>query len=116
MFIPRDSPAQQTSKNKKNTIIREPHQFAVFDVLVGLVMLGVATVVFVYYTAWTFLLPFIDEESVLQQFFLPREWAVKIPAALLVLGASAVSFFIGSVLIKSSKKAKAKADKSKKSN
>lgn len=79
-------------------------------------MLVVATIVFAYYTAWTFLLPFIDEDSVLQNFFLPREWAIRIPATLLVLGGSAVSLFIGSVLIKSSKKAKAKAAASKKSN
>lgn len=76
-------------------------------------MLGVATAVFVYYTFWTFVLPFVDEDSILQNLFLPREWAIRIPAALLVVGTTAVTLFISSVLIKSSKKEKAKLEKAK---
>lgn len=76
-------------------------------------MLGVATAVFIYYTTWTLILPFIDEDSIIQQFFLPREWAVRLPAALLAIGASAVAVFIGSVMVKSANKEKAKLAKRK---
>lgn len=75
-----------------------------FDILVGAAMFTVATVVFIYYSAWVFILPFVDEESILNSFFLPREWAIRIPAILLILGSSAVMLFISSVLIKSAQK------------
>lgn len=80
----------------------------IFDKLVGLVMLAVATAVFVYYTAWVFVLPFVDESNQLQSFFLPRDYAIKLPIVLLVLAGTAVGTFIGSVLVKKSKKAKSK--------
>ena len=51
----------------------------IFDKLVGLAMLAVATAVFAYYTIWVFVLPFVDESNVLQSFFLPRDFAIKLP-------------------------------------
>ncbi|OBA19256.1 dolichol phosphate-mannose biosynthesis regulatory, partial [Metschnikowia bicuspidata var. bicuspidata NRRL YB-4993] len=83
------------------------------DQLVGLAMLGVATAVFSYYTAWVFLVPFLDEGSILQGYFLPREYAIKLPILLLLIAALAVGTFVGNVMIKNAKKEKAK--KSKKS-
>lgn len=79
------------------------------DTLVGLGMLLVASAVFLYYTAWTFLLPFIVEDSPMIQLFPPREWIIRIPAILLLAAAAAVGTFIGSVLIKSEKKRQLKA-------
>lgn len=80
----------------------------IFDKLVGLAMLAVATAVFAYYTIWVFVLPFVDDSNVLQSFFLPRDYAIKLPLILLVLAGTAVGTFIGSVLVKKSKKAKSK--------
>lgn len=79
-----------------------------FDKLVGLVMLAVATAVFVYYTTWVFVLPFVDDSNVLQSFFLPRDYAIKLPILLLVLAGAAVGTFIGNVLVKKNQKAKSK--------
>lgn len=79
------------------------------DTLVGLGMLLVATAVFLYYTAWTFLLPFVIEDSPIVQLFPPREWIIRIPALLLLAAVAVVGTFIGSVLIKSEKKRQLKA-------
>lgn len=78
------------------------------DKLVGTGMLAVATVVFTYYSIWTFLIPFVDQSHPIAGFFPPREWAVRIPALLLVLGVIAVGTFIGTTVAKSNKKKNAK--------
>ncbi|KAF8003458.1 hypothetical protein HF325_002703 [Metschnikowia pulcherrima] len=74
-------------------------------------MLGVATAVFSYYTAWVFLVPFLDTDSMLQSFFLPRDYAIKLPILLLLLAALAVGTFIGNVMIKNAEKEKLKKSK-----
>ena len=63
-------------------------------------MLGVAAFVFTYYTAWVFVLPFINEDNILNQFFLPRDYAIKLPILLLFIAALGVGTFVGKVLIK----------------
>ena len=77
-------------------------------------MLAVATAVFTYYTTWVFVLPFVDETNFLQNFFLPRDYAIKLPFLLLLLAALGVGSFVGNVLIKKAKQDKLK--KSKKQN
>ena len=71
-------------------------------------MLAVATSVFGYYSTWVLILPFVDESSGLQSLFLPRDYAIKIPILLLLIGGLGVGTFIGSVLIKESNKKKSK--------
>lgn len=77
-------------------------------------MLAIATAVFSYYTIWVFVLPFVDENNFLQYFFLPRDYAIKLPFLLLLLAGLGVGSFIGNVLIKNAQKEKLK--KSKKSD
>lgn len=77
-------------------------------------MLAVATGVFSYYTAWVFLLPFLDDDNLLQSFFLPRDYAIKLPILLLALAVLGVGTFVGNVLLKNAQKEKLK--KSKKSD
>lgn len=74
-------------------------------------MLAVASAVFVYYTAWVFLLPFLDENNFLQSFFLPRVYAIRLPFLLLLLGGLAVGSFIARVMIKTAEKERAKKAK-----
>lgn len=71
-------------------------------------MLGVAAFVFTYYTAWVFVLPFINEDNILNQFFLPRNYAIKLPILLLFIAALGVGTFVGKVLIKNQQKQKSK--------
>lgn len=84
------------------------HIFQSSDQLVGLSMLLVATSIFIYYTIWTFITPFLDDSNIINYFFLPRKFAIIIPVLLLIIGVSIIGTFIGSVLIKSSKKEKNK--------
>ncbi|KAK6202580.1 dolichol phosphate-mannose biosynthesis regulatory [Scheffersomyces amazonensis] len=77
-------------------------------------MLGVAIAVFAYYSVWVFVLPFVDESSILTYLFLPREYAIKLPLLLLVVAGLGVGTFVGNVLIKKAQKEKLK--KSKKSD
>ncbi|KAL1992510.1 hypothetical protein VTN49DRAFT_4542 [Thermomyces lanuginosus] len=79
-------------------------------------MLLIATAVFLYYTAWTLLMPFVDDDHPLHNFFPPRVWAIRIPVILTILGSTVVGSFMGIVMIRSSRKkaAKAKAAAAKK--
>lgn len=81
-------------------------------------MLLVAALVFVYYTTWATLLvsislaivrsaadssspqPFFDASSPVHDYFPAREWAVRLPAFLLVVGLSGIGWFIGSTVMK----------------
>lgn len=82
-----------------------------FDKLVGLAMLAVASAVFTYYTIWVFVLPFVDDSNILQNFFLSRDYAIKLPFLLLLIAALGIGSFIGNVLIKSAEKEKLKKSK-----
>ncbi|KAJ5769794.1 Dolichol phosphate-mannose biosynthesis regulatory [Penicillium nucicola] len=82
--------------------------------LVGSVMLLVATAIFLYYTAWTLLMPFVDPGHPLHEIFPPRVWAIRIPVILTLLGSAVVGTFIGIVMVNSNKKKAAKAKAAKK--
>ncbi|KAF4260019.1 hypothetical protein KXW98_004188 [Aspergillus fumigatus] len=82
--------------------------------LVGSAMLLVATAIFLYYTAWTLLMPFVDTGHPLHDLFPPRVWAIRIPVILTLLGSAVVGTFIGLVMINSNRKKAAKAAAAKK--
>ncbi|EGN95948.1 hypothetical protein SERLA73DRAFT_59512 [Serpula lacrymans var. lacrymans S7.3] len=72
-------------------------------------MLLVAAFVFVYYTSWAIILPFFDATSPVHDYFPAREWAIRLPAFILVLGLSGIGFFVGSTVIKENRKKAQKA-------
>ncbi|KAL3423664.1 dolichol phosphate-mannose biosynthesis regulatory protein dpm2 [Phlyctema vagabunda] len=86
------------------------------DKLVGLAMLVAASVVFLYYTIWTLLMPFVDSGHPSQNIFPPRVWAIRIPVILILLGSAVVGSFLSVVMIRSNRKraAKVKAAEKKK--
>ncbi|KII88476.1 hypothetical protein PLICRDRAFT_110173 [Plicaturopsis crispa FD-325 SS-3] len=84
-------------------------QQAASDKVLGGAMLFTASFVFVYYTVWAILLPFFDKSSPIHDFFPAREWAVRLPAFLLVVGLSAIGLFIGSTIVKENRKKAQKA-------
>ncbi|KAF8350686.1 dolichol phosphate-mannose biosynthesis regulatory, partial [Amanita rubescens] len=79
------------------------------DKLFGSVMLLAASAIFAYYTFWAILLPFFDSSSQIHSYFPPREWAVRIPAFLLVVGLSAIGAFVGTTIVKENRKKAQKA-------
>ncbi|KLT40466.1 hypothetical protein CC85DRAFT_287440 [Cutaneotrichosporon oleaginosum] len=74
-------------------------------------MLLVAAVVFVYYTTWALLLPFVDPRSTLHDLFPPREWAVRAPALLLLLGVAGIAAFFAKVSAAEAAKRRAREGK-----
>ncbi|EON63194.1 dolichyl-phosphate mannosyltransferase polypeptide 2 [Coniosporium apollinis CBS 100218] len=74
-------------------------------------MLILATAVFLYYTIWTLLMPFVDEDHPLQQLFPPRVWAIRLPVILILLGSAVVGSFLSVVMIRSNRRRALKAKK-----
>ncbi|TFK42559.1 dolichol phosphate-mannose biosynthesis regulatory [Crucibulum laeve] len=81
----------------------------VSDKALGGSMLLAAAVVFSYYTTWAIFLPFIDPSSQIYNYFPPREWAVRLPAVVLVVGLSAIGVFVGLTIMKENRKKAQKA-------
>ncbi|CAM9895986.1 unnamed protein product [Pylaiella littoralis] len=79
------------------------------DKLVGSGLLLLSVTIFVYYTLWVFVLPFVDTSHPLQEFFLPRKYAIAIPTLLVIVLVTLVATFIGLTLMKSARKQKQKA-------
>jgi len=72
-------------------------------------MLLVASIVFVYYTIWAILLPFLDNTSPIHDYFPAREWAIRLPAFILVVGLAVIGTFIGLTIAGENRKKAQKA-------
>jgi dolichyl-phosphate mannosyltransferase polypeptide 2 regulatory subunit len=57
--------------------------------------------------------PFVDDDHFLHSLFLPREWAIRIPVILVILGSTVVGSFLSVVMIKSNRKKALKAKQKK---
>ncbi|WWD21482.1 hypothetical protein CI109_105968 [Kwoniella shandongensis] len=74
-------------------------------------MLFVAAFVFIYYTTWALLLPFLSSSTPIQSLFPPREWAIRLPLLLLLSGITLVGLFFARVMLGEAKKKSQKAGK-----
>jgi len=71
------------------------------DRLVGYGLVLLSAVIFTYYTLWVVILPFVEDDHLVKNLFLPRIYALVIPVvagviALLALGSFIVLVSIGS--------------------
>ncbi|KIM87116.1 hypothetical protein PILCRDRAFT_815576 [Piloderma croceum F 1598] len=82
---------------------------ALSDKVLGGAMLLTASIVFIYYTIWAILLPFFDASSPIHDYFPAREWAIRLPAFILVVGLAVIGTFIGFTIIKENRKKAQKA-------
>ncbi|KDP30381.1 hypothetical protein JCGZ_17110 [Jatropha curcas] len=74
------------------------------DRAVGFFLSFISLSIFTYYTFWVIILPFVDSDHFIHQYFLPLEFAILIP---LVAGVALFCFlcvFVGIVMVKSKKK------------
>ncbi|XP_069774394.1 dolichol phosphate-mannose biosynthesis regulatory protein isoform X1 [Narcine bancroftii] len=76
------------------------------DQLVGMGLVGFSLMLFTYYTIWVIVLPFVDSRHVLHSYFLPREYAVILPAVAGLLLVLLVGTFIAVVMWKNRKPTK----------
>ena len=56
-----------------------------YDRTIGSVLHAINTILFVYYTAWVVVTPFVDATHFTQAVFPPREYGILIPAVLIML-------------------------------
>ncbi|KAI0227146.1 Dolichol phosphate-mannose biosynthesis regulatory protein [Lamellibrachia satsuma] len=71
------------------------------DQAVGYGLMATAGLIFTYYTLWIVIMPFVDEDYIIHQYFPSRVYALAIPIAagviaLLGLGKLIVSSVLGS--------------------
>ncbi|KAI9001895.1 dolichol phosphate-mannose biosynthesis regulatory [Gaertneriomyces semiglobifer] len=76
------------------------------DRIVGGFLILFSLAVFLYYSIWTLVLPFVDATHPIQNYFLAPEWAIRVPVILLIVGVSAIFGFISLVMIRSDRKKK----------
>ncbi|XP_020088679.1 dolichol phosphate-mannose biosynthesis regulatory protein [Ananas comosus] len=76
------------------------------DKTVGFMLSAVSLSIFTYYTFWVIILPFVDSDHFIHDYFLPQEYAILIPVFAGVLLLSFLCVFIGFVMLKSKKKKK----------
>ncbi|OPJ67861.1 dolichol phosphate-mannose biosynthesis regulatory protein [Patagioenas fasciata] len=75
------------------------------DRLVGFCLVAFSLLLFVYYTFWIVILPFIDSDYGIHRYFLPREFAVIIPVVAGLVLLLFIGIFIMVVMWKSKKPA-----------
>ncbi|XP_038230986.1 dolichol phosphate-mannose biosynthesis regulatory protein isoform X2 [Dermochelys coriacea] len=81
-------------------------QATTMDQLVGFGLVAFSLLLFVYYTIWIIILPFIDSDHGIHKFFLPREYSVTIPVIAGLLLVLFVGVFVVIVMWKHRKPAK----------
>ncbi|KAJ2712006.1 Dolichol phosphate-mannose biosynthesis regulatory protein [Coemansia spiralis] len=79
------------------------------DKAIGAALLAVGSFVFAYYSIWTLVIPFVDEDHPARQLFPPQWFAVAIPVFLLAVGITGLFGFLSFVMLKSGKKAAKKS-------
>ncbi|CAM9217676.1 unnamed protein product, partial [Discosporangium mesarthrocarpum] len=78
------------------------------DKLVGAGLFALSVTIFVYYTLWVIVLPFVDISHPVQELFPARKYAIAIPTILIVVLLVMVATFVGVTLIKTARKQKQK--------
>ncbi|KAK6470878.1 dolichol phosphate-mannose biosynthesis regulatory protein-like [Huso huso] len=73
------------------------------DQAVGMGLVGFSLLLFIYYTLWVIVLPFVDSDHVIHGYFLPREYSVILPGIAALLLVLFVGTFIALVMWKNRK-------------
>ncbi|XP_035631500.1 dolichol phosphate-mannose biosynthesis regulatory protein isoform X1 [Oncorhynchus keta] len=73
------------------------------DRAVGMGLVGFSLLLFTYYTIWVIILPFVDNDHVVHQYFLPREYSIILPGIAALILLLCVGTFIGVVTRKNRK-------------
>ncbi|CAK9321481.1 unnamed protein product [Citrullus colocynthis] len=74
------------------------------DKTVGFLLSLTSLSIFTYYTFWVIILPFVDSDHFIHNYFLPQEYAILIPVFAGVVLLSLLGIFVGMVMLKSKRK------------
>ncbi|XP_056147065.1 dolichol phosphate-mannose biosynthesis regulatory protein [Lampris incognitus] len=77
------------------------------DQAVGMSLVGFSLLLFIYYSVWVIVLPFMDTAHVLHKYFIPREYSVILPGIAAVILLLFIGAFTGVVIWKKHKPKKA---------
>ncbi|KAJ0974804.1 hypothetical protein J5N97_016790 [Dioscorea zingiberensis] len=76
------------------------------DKAVGCFLSAISLTIFIYYTFWVIILPFVESDHFIHGYFLPQEFAILIPVFAGVALLSILCVFVGYVMLKSKAKKK----------
>ncbi|KAJ0974843.1 hypothetical protein J5N97_016808 [Dioscorea zingiberensis] len=76
------------------------------DKAVGCFLSAFSLTIFIYYTFWVIILPFVESDHFIHGYFLPQEFAILIPVFAGVALLSILCVFVGYVMLKSKAKKK----------
>ena len=79
------------------------------DRAIGFVLLAFSIALYVYYSLWVLVTPFVEDGHFLLQLFPDKHWAIIIPSVTLIVGLSVIGALIGLLMIKGGAKTKPKA-------
>jgi dolichyl-phosphate mannosyltransferase polypeptide 2 regulatory subunit len=79
---------------------------AIPDKILGAMLLTASIIIFIYYSIWVLVLPFIHSSRPIHQYFFDPIYAIIVPAILLVVGVASIALFIGIIMLKESRKVK----------
>lgn len=73
------------------------------DQAAGMSLVVFSLLLFTYYSVWVVVLPFVDGDHALHQYFLPREYSVILPGVAAVVLLLCVGFFTAVIMWKNRK-------------
>ncbi|XP_038064091.1 dolichol phosphate-mannose biosynthesis regulatory protein-like isoform X2 [Patiria miniata] len=76
------------------------------DQALGMGLVAFAGAIFSYYTIWVIFMPFVDDDHFLQQFFLPRFYAIALPVVAGLIFLTFIGVFVTAVTLAKKKKSK----------
>ncbi|KAH7652983.1 Dolichyl-phosphate beta-D-mannosyltransferase protein [Dioscorea alata] len=76
------------------------------DKVVGFLLSAISLTIFIYYTFWVIILPFVETDHFIHGYFLPQEFAILIPVFAGVALLCFLCVFVGYVMLKSKAKKK----------
>ncbi|XP_068561805.1 dolichol phosphate-mannose biosynthesis regulatory protein isoform X1 [Cebidichthys violaceus] len=73
------------------------------DQAVGVSLVVFSLLLFTYYSVWVIVLPFVDDDHVLHEYFLPREFSVILPGVAAVMLLLCIGAFTAVIMWKNRK-------------
>ncbi|ORX52815.1 dolichyl-phosphate mannosyltransferase 2 regulatory subunit, partial [Hesseltinella vesiculosa] len=71
------------------------------DKLAGTIAFFSLNALFIYYSFWVLLMPFVDEGHLLHNYFPNYQYAIKVPVVIMIVGLTVILTFLGTIMVES---------------
>ncbi|KAI8061626.1 dolichol-phosphate mannosyltransferase 2 [Gongronella butleri] len=71
------------------------------DKVAGTAAFFTLNALFVYYSIWVLLIPFVDEGHVLHNYFPAWQHAIRVPVIIMIIWLTVILTFLGAIMVKS---------------